>query len=193
MIQFTRTKNISPAKDTLVILEDAARLREIDLERGDRQYLLEQLNGDANVAVCDVSGRLVFVHRVKTADAVKRAEKARCAGNEMVLKLLAAKREEAQLVSLQSDAALTLALAEGAALARPGQSLGQTHDPPPGDLHLLTAPRNTAAQHPGNRHLIGGPTGSSSVSGGGTVGAWAAVLGRGDAVTAPGAVRRWSP
>jgi leucyl aminopeptidase len=116
MIQLTKSKNIAAAKDTLVVLEDPARLRELDLERGDRQYLLEQLNSDANVAVCDVSGHLVMVHRVKATKPGQRLEKARCAGNEMVQKLIAAKREEAQLVSLGADPAIALAVAEGALL-----------------------------------------------------------------------------
>ncbi|MBK9761716.1 MAG: leucyl aminopeptidase [Flavobacteriales bacterium] len=57
-----------------------------------------------------------MVHRVREGAGAVRLEKARRAGNEMALKLIASKRDEAQLVSLQNDADLSLALAEGAAL-----------------------------------------------------------------------------
>ena len=116
MITLTKAKTIAPAKDTLVLLKDPTRLRDLQLERNDRQYLVEQLTGDATTATCDISGRLVIVHRVRDGKRGAVLEKARCAGNEMVAKLIAAKREEAQLISLQNDADLTLAVAEGAAL-----------------------------------------------------------------------------
>ncbi len=116
MITLSKSKTIAAGKDLMVILADPAQLREINLERGDRQYLLEQLTGDASVATCDISGRLVMVHRVREGSATARLEKARRAGNEMVLKLVAAKREEAQLVSLVKSDALALSMAEGAVL-----------------------------------------------------------------------------
>ena len=116
MLQITKTNRTAGAKDMLVILADPAQLRSIDLERNDRQYLLEQLKDDALVATCDISGRLVMVHQVRQGPPSKQLEKARQAGNAMALKLIAAKREEAQAVSLQDDAALTLALVEGATL-----------------------------------------------------------------------------
>ncbi|MBP7514280.1 MAG: hypothetical protein KA791_07020, partial [Flavobacteriales bacterium] len=107
MITLTKAKTIATAKDTLVLLKDPARLRDLQLERNDRQYLVEQLGGDATTATCDISGRLVIVHRVRDGKRGAVLEKARCAGNEMVAKLIAAKREEAQLISLQNDADLT--------------------------------------------------------------------------------------
>lgn len=116
MLNLVRATRSSAGKDTLVILDDTAQLRHLDLERSDRQYLIEQLAGEANVAACDISGRLVLVHQVRKGAAAARLEKARRAGNDMVQRLIAAKREEAQLLSFQDDAALTLALAEGAAL-----------------------------------------------------------------------------
>lgn len=116
MLQIAKTNRPSGAKDLLVVLSDPARLRELDLERNDRQYLLEQLKEDRPVAVCDISGRLVMVHRASADAPPQQLEKARRAGNEMALKLAAAKREEAQVVSLQESPALTLALLEGAAL-----------------------------------------------------------------------------
>jgi len=116
MITLTRSKATTASKDLLVVLTDPSRLRELELERSDRQYLLEQLNDDRSIATCDISGRLVMVHRVREGTEPVRLEKARRAGNEMVTRLIAAKREEAQLVSLQNDPALTLAVAEGAAL-----------------------------------------------------------------------------
>ena len=57
-----------------------------------------------------------MVHAIKDGERSQQLEKARRAGNEMALKLIAAKREEAQLVSVQDDAELTLALTEGVAL-----------------------------------------------------------------------------
>lgn len=116
MSTLSKSKNVAAGKDLLVVLTDTARLRDLDLERGDRQYLLEQLAAEAAVAHCDINGRLVMVHQVRAGSATARLEKARRAGNEMVLKLMAAKRDEAQLVSLQEDGALTLSLAEGAVL-----------------------------------------------------------------------------
>lgn len=116
MLQITKTNRPSGAKDLLVLLSDPARLRELGLERNDRQYLLEQLKEERPVAVCDISGRLVLVHQVRGDEMPQQLEKARRAGNEMALKLAAAKREEAQVVSLQDNPAPTLALLEGAAL-----------------------------------------------------------------------------
>jgi len=116
MLQITKTNRPSGAKDLLVLLSDPARLRELGLERNDRQYLLEQLKEERPVAVCDISGRLVLVHQVRGGEMPQQLEKARRAGNEMALKLAAAKREEAQVVSLQDNPAPTLALLEGAAL-----------------------------------------------------------------------------
>jgi leucyl aminopeptidase len=116
MITLSKSKNVASGKDLLVVLTDTARLRDLDLERGDRQYLMEQLAAEAPVAMCDISGRLVMVHQVRTGTSPARLEKARRAGNEMALRLIAAKRDEAQLVSLQEEAGITLALAEGALL-----------------------------------------------------------------------------
>ncbi|MCC6841388.1 MAG: leucyl aminopeptidase [Flavobacteriales bacterium] len=117
MLQITKSNRPAGAKDLLVVLNDTAQLRAVDLERNDRQYLLEQLKDGRPVAVCDISGRLVMVHQTaKAGDTPARLEKARRAGNEMALKLIAAKREEAQLVSLQADASAALALLEGAVL-----------------------------------------------------------------------------
>ena len=116
MLQITKSTRAAGGKDLLVILSDAARLRSIDLERNDRQYLLEQLKDDALVATCDISGRLVMVHQVREGSNAQQLERARQAGNAMALKLVAAKREEAQAVSVQDDPQLTLALLEGATL-----------------------------------------------------------------------------
>lgn len=65
MLQINKTSRVSGAKDLLVILSDTSQLRGIDLERNDRQYLLEQLKDEASVATCDISGRLVMVHQVR--------------------------------------------------------------------------------------------------------------------------------
>lgn len=116
MLQITRSTRAAGAKDQLVIITDPARLRSIDLERNDRQYLLEQLKDDALVATCDISGRLVMVHQVREGSLAQQLERARQAGNAMALKLIAAKREEAQAISVQDEPQLTLALLEGAAL-----------------------------------------------------------------------------
>lgn len=116
MLQLSKSNRAAGTKDLLVILSDPAALRGLDLVRNDRQYLLEQLREDRPVAVCDISGRLVMVHLVAKGDREHRQEMARRAGNAMALRLGDAKREEAQVVSLQDDARLTLALVEGAAL-----------------------------------------------------------------------------
>jgi len=116
MITLTKSTRPSAARDSLVILSDIGQLRNLDLERGDRQYLIEQLQADPQLAVCDVSGRLVMVHLVGAGQRSAQLEKARRAGDAMVARLNAAKRTEAQLISLQDDAEATLALVEGAAL-----------------------------------------------------------------------------
>lgn len=116
MIELVKATRLAPARDSLVILQDLAQLRSLDLERADRQYLTEQLKADPALGVLDISGRLVMAHLASSDDAFKRLEQARRAGDAMAARLNAAKRKEAQVVSLQDDAALTLALAEGAAL-----------------------------------------------------------------------------
>jgi hypothetical protein len=42
MINLVKSSRPAAARDTLVILDDVARLRQLDLARNDRQYLLEQ-------------------------------------------------------------------------------------------------------------------------------------------------------
>jgi len=80
MINLVKSSRPAAARDTLVILDDVARLRQLDLARNDRQYLLEQLEADPALAMCDISGRLVLVHLVKDASAHVQLEKARRAG-----------------------------------------------------------------------------------------------------------------
>ena len=116
MLSIAKTSRTTGAKDTLIILADTAQLRGIDLERNDRQYLIEQLSADAPVATCDISGRLVMVHQVRKGTASQQLEQARRAGNAMAQRLIAAKREAALAISLQEDPELTLALIEGATL-----------------------------------------------------------------------------
>ncbi len=116
MITINKTSRPSAARDTLVILEDTDRLRELELERNDRQYLIEQL-ANADMATCDISGRLVMVHLVKKD--LPRAlllERARRAGDRMANRLNEAKRTEAQLLSLNDDNDAILAITEGIAL-----------------------------------------------------------------------------
>jgi leucyl aminopeptidase len=116
MITLAKSTRPSTSRDTLVVLNDLSQLRHLDLERSDRQYLNEQLTADPGLAVCDVSGRLVLAHLVKDGDRHQQLEKARKAGDAMAARLNGSKRTEAQVISLQDDAALTLALAEGVAL-----------------------------------------------------------------------------
>ncbi|MEZ4807411.1 MAG: peptidase M17 [Flavobacteriales bacterium] len=116
MISLSKSTRPAAGRDLLVVLSDPAQLRNIDLERNDRQYLSEQLKTDPNLAVCDVSGRLVLVHRTEAGDRSAQLEKARRSGNAMIGRLNAARRSEARIVSLQDDPELTLALAEGAVL-----------------------------------------------------------------------------
>ncbi|WKZ65506.1 MAG: leucyl aminopeptidase [Flavobacteriales bacterium] len=116
MIDLAKGSRPAAARDTLVVLDEPAQLRNLDLERADRQYLAEQLKGDPALAVCDISGRLVMAHLAAKGDRSGQLEKARRAGDAMAARLNGAKRSEAQIISLQDDAGLTLALAEGAAL-----------------------------------------------------------------------------
>jgi len=116
MITVAKSNRPTNARDTLVVLDSLTQLRNLDLERSDRQYLTEQLEVDPQFAVCDVSGRLFLVHLTSKGQRHLQLEKARKAGDAMVGRLNAAKRTEAQLISLQDDGALTLALAEGACL-----------------------------------------------------------------------------
>ncbi len=116
MISLNKSNRPAAARDTIVVLDDVAQLRGLDLVRNDRQYLTEQLKNDGQLASCDISGRLVLIHLTAKGDRHARLEKARKAGNEMALRLNGAKRIEAQLISLQKDTAVTLALAEGVSL-----------------------------------------------------------------------------
>ncbi|HRH69391.1 MAG TPA: leucyl aminopeptidase [Flavobacteriales bacterium] len=116
MTNLSKSTRPSTSRDTLVILDSLAQLRNLDLERSDRQYLNEQLAADPSLASCDVSGRLFFAHLVKQGDRWQQLEKARRAGDAMAVRLNGAKRSEAQMISLQDDPALTLAMAEGVAL-----------------------------------------------------------------------------
>ncbi|MEO8591269.1 MAG: peptidase M17 [Flavobacteriales bacterium] len=116
MITLSKRDRPATTRDTLVLLDSLTQLRNLDLERNDRQYLTEQLEADPGFAVCDVSGRLVMAHLTKKGDRPAQLEKARRAGDAMVVKLNAVKRSEAQVVSLQDDAELTLAFAEGITL-----------------------------------------------------------------------------
>lgn len=142
MLQITKSTRASGAKDLLVVLADPAQLRGIDLERNDRQYLLEQLKDEAAWATCDISGRLVMVHQVRPGNGPQQLERARQAGNAMALKLMAAKREEAQVISLlQDQPELTLALLEGAILGAYAFNRHKTKDQPRGLKKLgLVAP-----------------------------------------------------
>lgn len=116
MIELVKGSRPAAARDTLVVLDNLTQLRNLDLERQDRQYLTEQLQADPALAVCDVSGRLILAHLTATGNRAAQLEKARRAGDSMAMRLNAAKRTEAQVVSLQDDADVTLALAEGATL-----------------------------------------------------------------------------
>ncbi len=116
MIILAKSNRPAAARDALVLLDDISQLRNLDLERADRQYLTEQLQTDPALAVCDLSGRLVLAHLVTKGDPSQQLEKARRAGDVMAARLSASKRTEAQLISLQGNAAVTLALAEGATL-----------------------------------------------------------------------------
>ncbi len=124
MITLVKSSRPASSRDTLVIIDDNAQLRDLDLERNDRQYITEQLDGDAPVAICDISGRLVMVHKLASsntaAELAVHLERARKAGNQMAVKLNELKRTEAQLISLQEASAGTLALAEGVALGSYG-------------------------------------------------------------------------
>ncbi len=116
MITLSKSAKPAAARDTLVVLDDIAQLRHLDLERADRQYLSDQLKTDPSLAACDISGRLVLAHLIAKGDRSQQLEKARRAGDAMAARLNAAKCSEAQLVSLQDEPAFTLALAEGTAL-----------------------------------------------------------------------------
>ncbi|MCW5899675.1 MAG: leucyl aminopeptidase family protein [Flavobacteriales bacterium] len=116
MVTLVKSTRTAAARDLMVVLEDPAQLRNLDLERNDRQYLAEQLKSNPDLAVCDISGRLVMVHHSNTVDRDKQLETARRVGNEMATRLNNAKRTEVRLLSLQEDGDITLALAEGAVL-----------------------------------------------------------------------------
>ena len=117
MIALSKSTRPTAGKDTLYIINSMQDLRQLDVERNDRQYLIEQLKSDPAMASLDISGRLVFVHMVQKGERPHQLEKARCAGDKMAIKLNSTKRRTAQLVSLQNDPELTLAMAEGVVLS----------------------------------------------------------------------------
>lgn len=116
MITIEARKRHQAGRDLMVLLASKTQLRQLDLERNDRQYLTEQLDGDAPFAVCDISGRLVLVHLSKRQARGRQLEAARQAACMMAARLNGAKRSECQLLSLQDDPALTLAMVEGLCL-----------------------------------------------------------------------------
>ncbi|MEZ4740057.1 MAG: leucyl aminopeptidase [Flavobacteriales bacterium] len=116
MITLQKSTRPAASRDTLVILDNVSQLRNLDLVRNDRQYLTEQLQADAAFAVCDVSGKLFMAHLVQPGEINVQSEKARVAGDMMAGRLNSAKRADAQVISLQNNGTLTLALAEGLAL-----------------------------------------------------------------------------
>ena len=116
MISLSKSSRPAAARDTLVVLDNVDQLRNLDLERSDRQYITEQLKADPALAVCDVSGRLVLAHLVTKGERYRQLENARRAGDLMATRLNGAKRTEAQLISLQDSTDLSLAVAEGVAL-----------------------------------------------------------------------------
>ncbi|MBP6311578.1 MAG: leucyl aminopeptidase [Flavobacteriales bacterium] len=116
MIALSKSTRPTAGKDTLFIINSLQDLRQLDVERNDRQYLVEQLKVDPGMAGLDISGRLVLVHMVHKGERAQQLEKARCAGDKMADKLNATKRRTAQLVSLQNDPDLTLAMTEGVLL-----------------------------------------------------------------------------
>ena len=127
--QIVRSSRPSGAKDSLVILTDPADLRNLDLDRNDRQYLLEQLKGEGP-ALCDISGRLVMVHQVRKQVRAAQLEAARRAGNAMALKLAAAKRDQVQVVGHVQDPEAVLALLEGLVLGSYQFTAHKTKDLP---------------------------------------------------------------
>ena len=50
MIELVKSGRPAAGRDTLVVLDDTAQLRNLDLERADRQYLAEQLKADPALA-----------------------------------------------------------------------------------------------------------------------------------------------
>lgn len=120
MISLVKSSRPAAARDTLVVIDDLAQLRQLDLERNDRQYLTEQFEGESDLATCDISGRLIIVHRLigsaKASEISLQLEKARKAGNQMAVRLNELKRTEAQLISFQENALGSLAVIEGVAL-----------------------------------------------------------------------------
>lgn len=117
MILLAKSPRASAARDTLVVITTAAQLKTLEVGANDRQYLADQLKADpAAVARCEVGGRIVLVHQVRSGKASAVLEAARRAGDAMVGQLNAARRGEAQLLGLDDDPAPVLALAEGAVL-----------------------------------------------------------------------------
>lgn len=116
MIELTKTARPAAGKDSFALLGDSTQLKHLDLERSSRAHLQRQMNDGASVASCEEGGRLVLVHLIKEATRDKQLELARRAGNEMAARVNAARGEEAQLIDLNDDAELALALAEGAVL-----------------------------------------------------------------------------
>lgn len=108
----------------------------MDLERNDRQYLLEQLKGEGP-ALCDISGRLVMVHQMREQERANQLEAARKAGNAMALKLAAAKRDQVQVIGHAQDPEASLALLEGLLLGSYQFTAHKTKDLPKGLAKIM--------------------------------------------------------
>jgi leucyl aminopeptidase len=118
MVQLNKSHKPASGKDSLVLISSSTQLKELELDRLTRSDLSTQLEASARVAYCEADGRSVLVHLVNKNESLHlQMERARKAAGEMVDRLNALCTTEAQLLDLQSEPALALALAEGLCLA----------------------------------------------------------------------------
>ncbi len=113
MIEVVKSARPSATRGTVVLIGRTAQLKELDLAKEETQRLTALLEKDASLAVGIHQGRTYMVHLVTKGDRNKQLELARKAGDLMAAALNKDGAREVQLIDLQKDGELVLALVEG--------------------------------------------------------------------------------
>jgi leucyl aminopeptidase len=113
MIELVKSTRAATTRETLVVIDRTARLKELGFDRAEQKRLTSLLEQDGLFAAGLRNGRWVLVHRVEKADRPRMLERARKAGDRMAAHLNEMRIEEAQLIDHQGDADIMQAVAEG--------------------------------------------------------------------------------
>ncbi|MDX9750205.1 MAG: leucyl aminopeptidase [Flavobacteriales bacterium] len=113
MIDIVKAARPSATRDTLVLVDRTAQLKELGLETKEQARMAALLEKEGTCATGRHKGRWLLVHRVAEGARGRQLEQARRAGDRMAAQLNEARVEEAQLIDLHGDAGTALAMVEG--------------------------------------------------------------------------------